>query len=767
MINVIKDDDEELTKRINFAYDIGFTNLAGKKGGFATKKPPCKEKTIKELVDKLLQYGNIDKLNEFDYFKINNNRIYQSCGSDASEYARELHEWLNEVLTVSGNAKRNKIVEIKEKLGHFDYEYEDVQEYPQDTNYNEVDTRVFGCLSFCKGDEYVYIRHHGKLKPIGDFTTLKKNIKINNFDSLMKEQLKNVVLPSDDEAKSSDLVLIILERAKVKVNKLMKLLRCQIQSMLANKDLYRSSWNAYEYDENMVHLETKPTDVVIVKPEEYAEFSDSDFEDKVSRNVAAEAFLRDIPRTLIALGHIKLQFKYKTIEQEIEDEKGNKKTIRYKVLDGMCWRWTQKGSALTDEFWFSEVINKIAGIVKMNLIKDIPKTYSDDPSEHPIMSADMSKLKTFIEKNECYKQLKECSALNTLKSWMSEFEFKATMAWCYSALFPTKAPSEIALFLHTGGATGKSTLYRILEYAMEALTGEDKSEFSQRLLGNVFDKEDYTTWHPTGEVGLTKAALINIDEATTASLDLFKNFSGTPGGNKITGRKIYSEGSSQISYAKWLFTSNKFIEINGDDGSYQRRLAIIEHPEAKNLVNINGMSVSQLNDELKKEVAVFIAYGEKYYKELTNDGHSLDEVLINNEELANNLKKSVGAEANEEIWDAIVDILEGNIGKDQNKKKIPVCHASDGDEYRLGKAVINKLYNEACHVTGNDARYVGAFRKWLEEKFKTDKKCYRPVGGAVVLNDNDEYEVMTGRKTYRAYVIPLAALHSVTPKTDS
>lgn len=694
-------EQEEKTKAIKFCLDeLKLTNK--QKGGFRTRNPSCEAKTLPLLVEELFKH--FGELKQSDYFVGHYNMISASNPTDPIEALNKCKDWLHSILKNALAEKRRIISNVSTSEGYFDYQYEEVQELPQSTNFNDIDRDVFGCIMYCKADGYVYVRFGGKLLPIGSLTALKKDITLNDFDLIMKEQIRAYVNPSEYE-KGSDNVLVLFNRAKDEANRLLNKVYCQIQSLLDNegKKIEISDWNANAYDENMNKLaaEDVPVEVVNVQPSRFAKVGEDDYANKVSRNIAAELFIQRCPMTLIALGYVKLFYRYKITR--FQSDSGDKAET-LKALDGLHWRFTQKGTALTDDFWVSEVVKNVTGLIKDNILEEAPRTYSDDPNQFAILHSDINKLRQYVNKHKCFSKLEDCKALCTLKSWMSEFEFKAVMAWCYSAIFPTKAPSEIALFLHTGGGTGKSTLYRIIEFAIEALTGENRSMFSQRLLGSAFDKDDFNIRNPEGEVGICKAAIINIDEATTTSLEMFKDFSGTPGGNKITGRKVYSTATSDISYAKWMFTSNKPIELTSDDGSYQRRISVIEHPEVNNLINIDGKTASELDEALRKEVLILIQIGKDSYEELTKEGKSLDDVLMHNEELAANLKKSVGTEANEDVWNCMKDMIKTQI--DPFK-----------DERRVGISRINKFYEDAAKITGNDERYVASFKKWLKTKF--------------------------------------------------
>lgn len=724
------DKNEEKQREVKFCVsELGLKN--NQKSGFTTSNPICKAKSVQELVKMLVTTENLRQLKKSAFFVEHYNLIIAKI-NDVSEAMEAIESWLEGVIKTGLEKKRNLRMNMNnEAQGHFGYEYEPVQELNQDSNFNTLDSDLFNNVYYCPLDNYIYIKSKDNLLPYGTFENVAKNIQLNNFSrdlkTLMLERCKLFGIVYD-ESKLNDALLLFLNYAKEKTSWCIRLVDNQLHAIQQNYVKNPpESWYALAYDENMHQNPDVDNDNMInelvVCPTKYVKsINNPNACDIISRNVATELFLSMVPLSIVSMGYILPQFRYNVSY----DESGEK----LKILDGMSWKFTKFGSIPSDEFWIGELFQKCPSLIKKNVLVESPKTYSDDADAFAIYHSNEENLNDWCERYDCYNKLEDCVSLTTLKSWMSDFEFKATMAWCYSALYPTKAPSEIALFLHTGGGTGKSTLYRILEYAMSALTKTDPSAFSQRLLGSVFDKEDYNTRNPDGEVGIVKAAIINIDEATTTSLELFKDFSGTPGANKITGRKVFSTATSQISYAKWLFTSNKYIDINGDDGSYQRRIAIIEHPEVNNIININGMTSDKFDVELKKQVKMLIEIGKKCYEELTSDGKSLDEVFMTNPELLENLRKSVGTEANEDVWEEM-------------KKLILDDCVLQGSEYRIGNNLINKLYERASQLAGTDNRYVSSFKKWLKNKV-----TYKIARNVECLDEQGSTIMKTVQKAY-------------------
>ena len=148
------------------------------------------------------------------------------------------------------------------------------------------------------------------------------------------------------------------------------------------------------------------------------------------------------------------------------------------------------------------------------------------------------------------------------KSWMNPSEFKFAMAWAYAAIHPVTIPSNIALLLWTGGGTGKSSFVAMIKEAMKMVTNAKDNEIYFEIKGNKFD-EDPRNWIPDGELGVEKAALINIDEATTESINLYKNFSGSAAGNKLNIRRNYENARSVDIYGKFIFTTNQQLSFGG------------------------------------------------------------------------------------------------------------------------------------------------------------------------------------------------------------
>ena len=441
------------------------------------------------------------------------------------------------------------------------------------------------------------------------------------------------------------------------------------------------------------------------RPADYIKSDDAvNAVDIAADNFCLEIFWQLVPGTLFSSRIIELKAKYTTYE--MLDPNG--RTFKATSFDGFFYSVVKSGESLTEARYIKNVLTEFLANIKDDpcfRLDEVPLTYSD--VSDALFCYSEEKLKAALPKDS-YLSLHQCTNLKTFIEWMNPDEFRLAMAWAYAAVHPTSVTSNIALLLWTGGGTGKSSFVAMIREAICMASGAKLDDVYFEIKGNRFD-EDPRNWVPDGEVGLGKAALVNVDEATTKTIELYKDFSGSAAGNVLQTRRNYENTIKHIVKGKFIFTTNKGLQLTNDDGSLLRRVAIIKHNESRNTVGREVLPNEKIVEEYRKQVYMMLRLGKQALKEIKEMGYdTLDAYAMSCENITKNLKESTATSMNVQIYDWVWDLA---------LEKVPDCKQIDGT-IRMKGNVLKKLYTDSCLENGEDPKYFGSFKSFVIDQFQ-------------------------------------------------
>ena len=247
----------------------------------------------------------------------------------------------------------------------------------------------------------------------------------------------------------------------------------------------------------------------------------------------------------------------------------------------------------------------------------------------------------------------------------------------------------------------------MIKYAMTMASDAREEDLYFEIKGDKFTSDD-KNWIPEGQIGLPKAALINVDEATTACIEMYKNFSGSVDKNILTMRGLYENAISYDVRGKFIFTTNKGLQLTSDDGSLLRRVAVIKHASIQNVGGGKGITNDKIVMEYKKQVPLMLSIGKKAYEEIMSMGFSsIDEYAMNCPNITKNLKESTSTSVNTEIYSKVYEMIAADYENDSR---------FDKDEIRIQGGALKHYYEDACNVEGEDSKYFGNFKKFILEQ---------------------------------------------------
>lgn len=366
----------------------------------------------------------------------------------------------------------------------------------------------------------------------------------------------------------------------------------------------------------------------------------------------------------------------------------------------------KSGEALTEATYLKNVFNVYAAELKDDEafeLAEVPRTYADGGVDG-LFTFESANLKKALAGLECYADFDDCANLKLMKSWMNPDEFRLMMAWAYAAIHPCTVKSNIALLLWTGGGTGKSSIVAMMKYAMMLASGAKEEDIYFEIKGDRFD-EDSRNWMPDGEIGLAKAALVNIDEATTKSIELYKDISGSADKNRLNLRLNYENAITYDIRGKFVFTTNKGLQLTSDDGSLLRRVAIIKHTEVKNLLGDAPKTNEEIVLEYKRQIPMMLKLGKAAVQEIADMGYtSIDSYAMKCESINKNLRESTSTSSNTEAYQHMWQMLEED---HQDAKK--------NGYFKLQGSALKRIYELVCEENGEDSRYFGNFKRFILE----------------------------------------------------
>lgn len=657
-----------------------------------------KSKSIDEIVEKII--GSKTKFaNNVNWqnHKLTYNDDYEKWDNNLSE---DIKNSLINIMT----AKTMAAKKFNSEAGTvFDSYSKTVTQLPT-MGFNLVDKKILKNIRYCKEDNSIYVLKNNRLRLIGQLQQVQKDPSINELCNVIQE---NIGIEFNEG------VPVTIDWY---IKECISRINFQKQHLIDECQLLQDSGTEWEA------IQIEIGEDVVFKPSKYNSGNYVNSLELAVDNFCFENFWEMVPGSLFSSKIIEI----KSLYTDYPAVSANGEQYKIKVWNNFFYNIVRSGEALTEFRYLKNIFSEFVTYIKDDpyfRLEEMPRTYSDSEKEVGLFNYSTENLKNNICKNS-YKTIEECKNIMLFKSWMNPSEFKFAMAWAYAAIHPVTIPSNIALLLWTGGGTGKSSFVAMIKEAMKMATNAKDSEIYFEIKGNKFD-EDPRNWIPDGELGVEKAALINIDEATTDSINLYKNFSGSAAGNKLNIRRNYENAKSVDIYGKFIFTTNQQLSLSSDDGSLLRRVAIISHGEIRNVIGTDKiLSNREIVEEYRKQVPMLMKIGKECYEEIIAEGFSsIDEYAMKVNDINKNLKESTSTCNNIDYYRILWAKLEENTQyKDAKHKK--GC-------YRLQGGALKSLYIEICEETGSDMKYYSSFRKFIierQELFVEKNVCKQAIG---------------------------------------
>lgn len=557
--------------------------------------------------------------------------------------------------------------------------------------FSDIDRTIMKRFRYCPADTCIYIKKNGRLSLAGKFELLKRDP--TQASGPTQGGICEVIKEEIGTEWNEGVPMEIDEYVAMCLSSVTKLRHRIIAGVKAQID------GGKPFEEAEVE-----TDFGKFVPSKMSYPDNLNALEDAAHNFCLEVLWRNVPCSLFTSKLIALKALFNTYELPNPDGAPRK----VNAFVEYTYDVVRSGSALTAAAYLSNIFNVYAEKLKGDdafIIREVPRTYADGDDVEALFRYDGACLKESLKGIRCYTELEECQNLSLLKSWMSEDEFRLAMAWAYAAVHPCTVKSNIALLLWTGGGTGKSSFVAMVKYAMMLASGGREEDLYFEIKGDKFVKDD-RNWMPDGQIGLPKAALVNIDEATTECIETYKNFSGSADKNRLSLRLNYENAVDYDVKGKFIFTTNKGLQLTSDDGSLLRRVAVIKHQGVQNVIGAQPKTNEEIVLEYKRQIPVMLKLGKRALAEISELGYdSLDAYAMKCTEINKNLKESTSSSANTEAYAQIWSRLEETLGR---------YKCSDGS-FRLRGNALKKLYEQVCAENGEDFKWFGNFKKFILE----------------------------------------------------
>lgn len=685
----------------------------------------CKD--VDAVADLIFCNANIYKNNSnWQMFKSE----VQSNLEEGEDLFEKLPGIIRDSVTALLSAKTAAAVKISGSVeaSAFNSFVKELSELPKN-GFNAIDKMIMKRFRYCPADTCVYIRKNGSLRLIGKLESLKRDPTQAGICRAIKEEI--------GAEWNEGVPMKIDEYVARCLNGVTELRHRIIASVRAQIDGGKS------FEEAEVE-----TDFGEFIPSRMSYSDDLNALENAAHNFCIDVLWKVVPCSLFTSKLIALKAMFNTYELSNPDGAPKKvnEFIKY------TYDVVRSGSALTEAAYLGNIFSIYAAELKDDdafMIRDAPRTYSDGDGE-ALFRYDEACLKESLKEVGCYTRLEECQNLSLLKSWMNEDEFRLAMAWAYAAVHPCTVKSNIALLLWTGGGTGKSSFVAMVKYAMMLACGGREEDLYFEIKGDKFIKDD-KNWMPDGQIGLPKAALVNIDEATTECIETYKNFSGSADKNRLSLRLNYENAVDYDVKGKFIFTTNKGLQLTSDDGSLLRRVAVIKHQGVQNVIGAKPKTNEEIVLEYKRQIPMMLALGKRALAEISGLGYdSLDAYAMKCTEINKNLRESTSASANTEAYAQIWAKLEEDMGSYRN---------IDGS-FRLRGNALKKLYEQVCIENGEDFRWFGNFKRFiLEHPAMFTRECVKKHARKFISwnADREDFELIDVDSNGIYFLYPLNA----------
>lgn len=584
-------------------------------------------------------------------------------------------------------------------------------------NLNQIDYKILSGIKYCVTDKSIYFKRDNTLRLIGPLKAVEKDPTMN---SLCAEIAKNIARNFNNDVKYT-LKEFITDNTNALADK--------------KKILVREIQNEIDRGVKWEDIKIKYEDEYFI-PNNYSAQDKTKAADSAAESYIFDSYWEKVPASIFSSKVICI--KNKIEEYEYLDPNGTKR-------EEFIWRGFYVGTTKIDDVISEErYLKNFFTHFKAELmddeffrIEDVPRTYTDTDEFESLFKFDNERLIKAWPKGY-YTDINDCENIKLLKSWMNEDEYRLAMAWAYAVIHPTSINSNIALLLWTGGGTGKSSFVAMIKEALLMASNAKPSDIYFEIKGTKFD-EDQKYWIPDGQAGVPYAALINVDEATTKTIELYKDFSGSASGNKLSFRRLYEDSAVVDIFGKFIFTTNKGLQLTSDDGSLKRRIAIIKHKEIKNVIGCANKSNDEIQLEFKKQVFMLLKEGKKAVNEIKEMGYeSIDKYASEHENISKNLKESTASTVNEMIYK-------------ETYNKVMQLYSDLGIPYenciRIQAGTLKFIYKIVADEQGEEAKYFGSLKNWMTENtsFFTHPNIRRQMRNFIKLkNGNMATSMMVG-----------------------
>lgn len=545
---------------------------------FTIKDKDYKAKTLNELVN--LLYEKSGAWQAESWYQTEVQEIHKSPNYHSpNDFEQVWKEHFYKLLDESLEAKRDKRDEHQQASLPSAFEAEFVGTRYQPSNYmNDEDYKLIKGIVYCKANDNLYYVENDAYTRIGPFSDMVEK----QSDTLMElSALLQRNMAAELGVPKFDLWEYIWSSSNAVTEVFFKMRR-EIEDCISSGQL-PSNCN--------ITFNKKQTTIKQL----FGWIDDTFHEDWLDdlHTLCIKFLINEaMPSSLIRNGLVKLQLEMK-----------NNLFKRYN-LTGTTLKLCNFNMYLSSLF---EGINKLTDL---QTIEKEPRIISEDAT-----CAKFHRLKDW-HKNLAPNQfgLSECKILNTFLEKYNEDEKDFIMAWAYSVLHPSLGEG-IGLLIKTGGGAFKTCGYStMIKKLLSKMYGGPEDELTYTLIRDAWVKNDQYK-ESSGNLGISHCALVVNDECTEKCVEQYKDMSGSTSnvGVVYSYKKVYAQPVQTRIYNRWLFLTNHPITIQDADGVYERRLAIIDRMDIKQLKKPYNSNYEPMID---RELGAFYGLAKECYTKL-------------------------------------------------------------------------------------------------------------------------------------------------------
>lgn len=643
-------------------------------GNLTIKLSDDKVKSFKkiELAAKWMVVDNAEWLQR-------NTLWYASFLENTDDSKSAMTELLTEVL----NAKRDKAEQIRQEFkdSTLDEAYKSVN-VTASLEHNDCDRKFLTDLVFCDEDQQFYSCHNGSYTAIGSYDTMHDKYSLDRFVQIQRPILSQAFYKTTE--KRFELWPLIHIGESVATSEFFR-----VRDILQEAK-NTGSWptNKFQFmGDTYKDLETFEGDNRL--------YGDN-WIDVLHATVVKHIVDKDLPATLFSR---KLA--------EVKRVLSNGVFVGYRILP------VNKQCTLA-EFYSELFQTSIADIIPH--ITNVPHICSDIENR----PAKFHLKANWRDMLTDQKPLDECKGLSTFLAPYSDDEKKMLMSWAYTVLHPS-CNNSIGLLIKTGGEAFKSNLYaKQIKNLLDVMYGSCHYTI---MKDKWVTNEQYCE---TTTSGFSNSELIFNDECTEKCIMRYKEMSGSTAeeGIAYTIKKVYQVPVSTKIFAKFLFCTNEPFTITDARGVYDRRLAIIDRMDIKNLQK--PYKPEELSTELRRELLAFHDLAETYYKEVVKD-YGTVENFARTSSINKNLKAVYNEEAKQFAYDQLLGELEGLDGSDD----VQIISSHGKGQYNATSKIIRQLTEKIAPEMDLNPKGFRNFLLEVNTELQNDGPKTIKIGGSV------------------------------------